>query len=129
MSNDKKKDERDHINDHVIEYAPLINYHVNNLKDSLPPHIDHEDLYAAGMHGLIDAFHKYDPKKGASFNTYASKRIQGKMMDHVTAGGPSAVDNYHYKEAKKFTSKQPQVQETAPMSTMVQPETIKKPTE
>ena len=125
MADKKKKDERDRLNDHMIEWAPLINFHVNNLKDGLPPHIDHEDLYAAGMHGLIDAFHKYDPKKGASFNTYASKRIQGKMMDHVTAGGPSAVDNYHYKEAKKFMANKPK-EATTPAETPVQ-QPIKKP--
>lgn len=114
MADEKKKPDRDHLNDHMIEWAPLINYHVNSLRDGLPPHIDPEDLYAAGMHGLIDAFHKYDAKKGASFNTYASRRIHGKMMDHVTAGGPSSVDNYHYKQAKEFMKQQPKAQETAP---------------
>lgn len=126
MAEEKKKQERDHLNDMLIEFAPLINYHVNSLKEGLPPHIDHEDLYAAGMHGLIDAFHKYDPKKGANFNTYASQRVKGKMLDHVTSGGPSSVDNYHYKKAKEFMSKQPKVQEAAPVETVVQP---KKPIE
>lgn len=121
MTDEKKTPERDHLNDHLIEYAPLINYHVNSMKDSLPPHIDPEDLYSAGMTGLIDAFHKYDSKRGANFNTYASTRIKGKMMDHVTAGGPSAVDHYHYKQAKAFMENQPK--EAAPVT--AQP--IKKP--
>ena len=123
MADEKKKPDRDHIEDHVIEWAPLINYHMNSLKDGIPPHIDPEDLYAAGMHGLIDAFHKYDSKRGASFNTYASQRIKGKMLDHVTSGGPSAIDNYHYKQAKAFVSKQPKEQTVAPITE--QP--IKKP--
>lgn len=125
MADENKKQERDHLNDMLIEWAPLINYHVNSLRDTLPPHIDHEDLYAQGMHGLIDAFHKYDPKKGASFNTYASQRIKGKMLDHVTSGGPSAVDNYHYKQAKQFLASQPKNKEVAPAT----PEQPKKPTE
>jgi RNA polymerase sigma factor (sigma-70 family) len=113
---ENKKNDRDHLNDHIIEWAPLINYHVNSMRDSLPPHIDHEDLYSAGMTGLIDAFHKYDPKRGANFNTYASQRIKGKMLDHITAGGPSAVDNYHYKQAKAFMGSQPKEQAApAPM--------------
>jgi len=124
---DNKKNERDHLNDHLIEWAPLINYHVNSLREGLPPHIDPEDLYAAGMHGLIDAFHKYDSKKGANFNTYASQRVKGKMLDHVTSGGPSSVDNYHYKQAKQFLASQPKVQEAAPTEVAVQPN--KKPIE
>lgn len=125
MADDKKKQERDHLNDHIIEWAPLINYHVNAMRDGLPPHIDHEDLYAAGMNGLIDAFHKYDPKRGASFNTYASQRIKGKMLDHVTSSGAGSVDNYHYKQAKQFlANNKPKTQEVAPV---VQPQTPKKP--
>jgi RNA polymerase sigma factor (sigma-70 family) len=127
MADEKKKpeSERDHLNDHMIEWAPLINYHVNSLKEGLPPHIDHEDLYAAGMHGLFDAFHKYDPKKGASFTTYASTRIKGRMMDHVTASTSGSVDNYHYKKAKEFlANNKPKQQEAAP-----QPPVPKKPTE
>lgn len=123
MADDKKKAQRDHLNDLLIEYAPLINLHVNKLKESLPPHIDHEDLYAAGMHGLIDAMHKYDPKKGASFKTHASKRIQGKMKDHVSAGGPNAVDKYHYTQAKKFMSQnKPSTPEGAGEVTEIKPE-------
>lgn len=128
MADDKKKnqDDRDHLNDHMIEWAPLINYHVNSMRDGLPPHIDHEDLYAAGMHGLIDAFHKYDAKKGASFTTYASQRIKGKMLDHVTAGGAGSVDNYHYRQAKQFMSNnKPKQEEAAPQA--VQPKLPKKP--
>ena len=106
MANEKKTQDRDHLNDHLIEWAPLINLHVNKLRDGLPPHIDHEDLYAAGMHGLIDAFHKYDPKKGASFKSHASKRIQGMMKDHISANDVNSVDKYHYTEAKKFKENQ-----------------------
>lgn len=119
MANEKKS-ERDHLNDMLIEYAPLINLHVNKLRDNLPPHVDPEDLYAQGMHGLIDALHKYDPKKGASFNTYASKRINGKMLDHITAPTASSVDNFHYKQAKEFLAKQPKP-DMAPVTTTVIP--------
>lgn len=101
MADDKK---RDHLNDILIEWAPMINMHATKLNQGgLPPHIDPTDLHSAGMHGLIDAFHKYDLKRGVDFATYASRRIKGKMLDHVTSsGGENAVDNYHYKQAKKF---------------------------
>lgn len=106
--------ERDHLNDMITEYAPMINMHASKLKKAgLPPHIDDTDLHSHGMHGLIDAFHKYDPKRGVEFATYASRRIKGKMLDHVTSsGGENAVDNYHYKQAKKFMTEQKAKPET-----------------
>ena len=121
MADEKKKPQRDHLNDLLIEWAPIINLHVNKLKGSLPPHIDVNDLYAAGMHGLIDAFHLYDPKKaektGASFKTYAGTRIRGKMDDHISAGGPNAVDKYHYTQAKKFMNSQaPKAPDSPPLT-------------
>lgn len=98
---------RDHLNDMLIEFAPLINMHAGKLKDKLSPGMDPDDLHHAGMHGLIDAFHKYDPAKGASFPSYASQRIKGKMLDHITSGNDSNfVDNYHYKKAKQFAAQQ-----------------------
>jgi len=99
--------ERDHLNDMLIEWAPLINYHVNSMRDNLPSHIDHEDLYAAGMHGLMDAFHNYNPKAGANFKTYASQRIKGKMLDHAHNAGGNAVDKYHYTKAKEYLKNMP----------------------
>lgn len=111
MADDNK---RDHLNDMLIEWAPMINMHASKLeRGGLPPHIDTTDLHSHGMHGLIDAFHKYDPKRGVDFSTYASRRIKGKMLDHVTSsGGENAVDNYHYKQAKKFMAQQKTKPET-----------------
>jgi DNA-directed RNA polymerase specialized sigma subunit len=96
-------DERDHLSDMIMEWAPLINLHASKLKKGgLLPHIDEEDLHSHGMHGLIDAFHKYNPQRG-SFANYAGIRIKNKMKDFISSsGGVNMVDNYHYKQAKKF---------------------------
>lgn len=101
MADEKKTKDRDHLNDMLIEWAPLINFHANSMKDGLPPHIFHEDLFTAGMHGLIDAFHKYDSAKGASFKTHASTRIKHKMKDHISSDSNNAVDKIHYTKAKQ----------------------------
>jgi DNA-directed RNA polymerase specialized sigma subunit len=108
------KKDRDHIEDHIIEWAPTINMHVKKLKPNLPEHIDHEDLYAAGVNGLLHAFHKYDAKKGASFGSYANRIIKGKMLDHITSGGGSsnAIDYYHYNKARKIGQQSKQDQPT-----------------
>lgn len=100
---------RKHINDVVQEWAPKIHYHAHD-KSKTYPHIDKEDLYAAGVHGLMSAFATYDPAKGASFKTHAETRIKGAMQDHITgihSHGTGGVDPYHLREAKKFMQRKP----------------------
>ncbi len=82
MANDKK-----HLNNFIADHAPLINLHVKKLQNAgkIPGGIDVDDLHMAGVHGLMDALHRYDPKSEASFATYASTRIRGRMLDHVTS--------------------------------------------
>lgn len=43
--------------------------------------MDFDDLVSEGILGLMDAFNKYDPERGAKFSTYAGIRIRGRMMD------------------------------------------------
>ena len=45
----------------------------------LPPDIDRDMLAGAGAIGLLDAAERYDPGRGASFATFAARRIQGEM--------------------------------------------------
>lgn len=49
----------------------------------LPAGIDLDDLVQAGLIGLFEASHNYDPSQGASFTTYATIRIRGAMLDEV----------------------------------------------
>jgi RNA polymerase sigma factor (sigma-70 family) len=75
------------INDFIVEHAPLINLHIKKLMASgkIPENVDPSDLHMAGFQGLMEALHRYDPKIGASFSTYAGTRINGKMLDHVAS--------------------------------------------
>jgi RNA polymerase sigma factor for flagellar operon FliA len=83
--------ENKHIfNQFLLEHAPLIHLHVKKLQNEgkIPEGVDVNDLHMEGFHGLVDALHKYDPSIGASFATYAGRRIQGKMLDHLTSLDP-----------------------------------------
>lgn len=82
------------IQDYISEHAPLIHKQINILrsKGKIPPHIEEDDLHFAGIYGLVDALHKYDPKIGERLKTseqenpfikYAEKRVQGKILDHM----------------------------------------------
>ena len=56
---------------------------VQRLAARKPPHIELDDLVSWGIVGLLDAISKYDPKKEASFATYAQFRIRGAILDHL----------------------------------------------
>lgn len=70
--------------DEVINrYAPLVKKIAYHLKGRLPPSVQVDDLIQAGLIGLLDAAGQYDPRQGASFETYASIRVRGAMLDEL----------------------------------------------
>ena len=70
--------------DHVVEkHAPLVKRIAYHLMNRLPPSVQADDLIQAGMIGLLEAARNYDPKQGASFETYAGIRIRGSMLDEI----------------------------------------------
>jgi RNA polymerase sigma factor for flagellar operon FliA len=64
-------------------HLPLVRRVVQRLAARKPPHIELDDLVSWGIVGLLDAITKYDPKKEASFATYAQFRIRGAILDHL----------------------------------------------
>ena len=64
-------------------HLPLVKRVVQRLAARKPPHIELDDLISWGIVGLLDAMGKYNPKKEASFSTYAQFRIRGAILDHL----------------------------------------------
>lgn len=69
--------------DTVVKHAPLVKRIAYHLKSRLPANIHLDDLIQAGMIGLLEAANNYDAAQGASFETYASIRVRGAMLDDV----------------------------------------------
>jgi len=67
----------------VNRHAPLVKKIAYHLMARLPSSVMVEDLIQAGMLGLLDAAGMYDQNQGASFETYASIRIRGAMLDEL----------------------------------------------
>ena len=67
----------------ILEHTTLVKYVAHRLAMRLPPHISAEDLYSAGVIGLMDALNKFDPRKKTQFKTYAEFRIKGAMLDEL----------------------------------------------
>lgn len=71
--------------DLLKEYAPLVRRLALQLIAKLPANVDLDDLIQAGMMGLLDAGTRYQDDQGAKFETYASQRIRGAMLDELRA--------------------------------------------
>jgi len=69
--------------DVVARHADLVRRIAHQLSARLPACVEVDDLIQAGMIGLLDAARSYDAEQGASFETYASIRIRGAMIDDV----------------------------------------------
>jgi len=67
----------------VMQHATLVKRIAFHLKARLPASVQTEDLYQAGMIGLIEAVRNYDRSLGAKFETYAGIRIRGSMLDEL----------------------------------------------
>ncbi len=65
----------------VHHYAPLVNYHVQRLAATLPKNIDRDELKSLALIGLYDALEKFDHSRDLKFDTYASFRIKGTILD------------------------------------------------
>lgn len=70
----------------IETYLPLVDYVSSRLSIGLPKNVSKEDLSSCGVMGLIDAIEKFDYKRGLQFETYASWRIRGAMIDGLRQG-------------------------------------------
>ena len=67
----------------VEEYLPLVKTVVGRLAMTLPAHVNADDLYSAGLVGLLNAMRRFKPNNGTSFETYARMRIRGAVFDEL----------------------------------------------
>jgi len=67
----------------VEQYLPLVRTVVGRLAMTLPAHVSAEDLYSAGLVGLLQSLRSFNLKAGASFETFARFRIRGAVLDEL----------------------------------------------
>jgi RNA polymerase sigma factor for flagellar operon FliA len=77
---------RTSTSDLVTRHAELVRRIAHHLAARLPASVEVDDLIQAGMVGLLEAVRQFDHTAGASFETYASIRIRGAMIDEVRRG-------------------------------------------
>jgi RNA polymerase sigma factor for flagellar operon FliA len=67
----------------LAHYAPLVRKLALQLVSRLPASVELDDLIQAGMIGLLDALNRYEEKPDAQFETYATTRVRGAMLDEL----------------------------------------------
>src|SRR5579863_735251 len=67
----------------VLDHLPLAKAIAIRVHESLPVHVDLDDLTHAGILGLFDAVAKYDAAKNVAFHAYAKHRIKGAILDSL----------------------------------------------
>lgn len=67
----------------ILEYAPLVKLVAGRLSMYLGYNVEYDDLVGYGIFGLIDAIDKFDALKDVKFETYASLRIRGSILDQI----------------------------------------------
>ncbi len=67
----------------IVEYANLVRYVAGRLSMYFGSNVEYDDMVGFGVFGLIDAIDKFDLNKGVKFETYASLRIRGSIIDSI----------------------------------------------
>lgn len=76
----------------LAEHQPLVRRVAGRIRPRLPSHVSMDDLMQAGLIGLHDALTRYDAGQGACFETYASRRIEGAMLDELRSNDTLSRD-------------------------------------
>lgn len=77
---DKNKEVRDEL---IVNYLPLVKILAGRVSMQVGQYVDFDDLVSYGIFGLIDAIDKYNYHQGNKFETYASLRIRGSIIDAI----------------------------------------------
>lgn len=65
----------------IIYYFPLVKRVVGRLGIPETATLEYQDLVSHGVTGLLEALDRYDPSRGIAFETFASQRIRGSVLD------------------------------------------------
>lgn len=67
----------------IEDTLPLVTHVMFQVSVRFPRHVDRDELVRAGVLGLVQAAHRFDPDKGVSFHHFAAQRIRGAILDSV----------------------------------------------
>jgi RNA polymerase sigma factor FliA len=93
--------DRDALDFLVRSYAPLAGYLAQRALAKAPAHQEPEEILSFAQDGLLDALRKFDPTVGVKFETYATRRIAGEIIDGLRRKDPlGRVQRRHVKSVE-----------------------------
>lgn len=67
----------------IMSHLSKVKYIADRIAAKLPPSVERDDLYGAGVVGLIDAVERFDASRGIAFTTFAEMRVRGAILDNL----------------------------------------------
>jgi RNA polymerase sigma factor for flagellar operon FliA len=67
----------------IRQYQPLVRKLAHHMMAKLPPSVEVDDLIQVGLIGLAEALSRYEAAQGVQFETFATQRIKGAMLDEL----------------------------------------------
>jgi RNA polymerase sigma factor for flagellar operon FliA len=102
-------------NAQLKQYSPLVRRLAHQMIAKLPANVELDDLIQVGMIGLNDALSRFDPGQGVQFETFATQRIRGAMLDELRGGDwMSRGDRRHQRSIEAAVHKLEQRLQRAP---------------
>jgi RNA polymerase sigma factor for flagellar operon FliA len=112
------------------QYSPLVRRLAHQMIAKLPANVEIDDLIQVGMIGLNDALCRFDPAQGVQFETFATQRIRGAMLDELRGSDwMSRGDRKHQRTIETAVHKLEQKLGRAPSETEIAAEMGMKLTE
>ncbi|MEC5422669.1 FliA/WhiG family RNA polymerase sigma factor [Virgibacillus sp. C22-A2] len=76
-----EKKDNEAANELIQNYMYLVSFHAERISSHLPNNVNKDDIRSFGLLGLYDALQKFEPSRDLKFDTYASFRIRGAIID------------------------------------------------
>jgi RNA polymerase sigma factor for flagellar operon FliA len=67
----------------IKQYQPLVRRLAHHMMAKLPANVQVDDLIQVGLLGLSEALTRYEAAQGVQFETFATQRIRGAMLDEL----------------------------------------------
>ncbi|NNE98270.1 MAG: FliA/WhiG family RNA polymerase sigma factor [Pyrinomonadaceae bacterium] len=67
----------------ITSHLSKVKFLADRMAAKLPPSVERDDLYGAGVIGLVDAAERFDASRGVAFTTFAETRIRGAILDSL----------------------------------------------
>ena len=67
----------------IKQYQPLVRRLAHHMMAKLPASVEVDDLIQVGLIGLADALTRFEASQGVQFETFATQRIRGAMLDEL----------------------------------------------